>query len=130
MNTRNTACIAAAIFVGVGLTATATHALGAPPRTIVVAAKHIDPMLQRRVSFADLNLAVRSQRSVLRGRIWRTAGELCFDLSGIEDGSDCRMFAVRSTHRQFAAAVARAERKMAGLPVGPAVAISMVITSR
>ena len=130
MNTRNIACITAAVFVGAGLTTSATHAWAASPRTIVVAAKRIDPALQRRVSFADLNLAVRPDRAILKGRIWRTAGKLCFDLNGYEDGSECRTLAVHSTRRQFAAAVSRAERQMAGLPVGPAINISMAITAR
>lgn len=130
MNTRKIACITAAVFVGGGLTASATHVFAASPTTIVVAAKPVDPALQRRVSFADLNLAVRPDQAILKRRIWATAGGLCLDLNGPEDASVCRRFAVNSTRGQFAAAVHRAERVTAGLPVGPAASISMAITGR
>ena len=130
MNTRNIACMTAAVFVGGGLTVSATHAFAASPTSIVVAAKPIDPALQRRIAFADLNLAVRPDQTVLKRRIWRTAGELCLDLNGYLNDSQCRRFAFNSTRGQFAAAVARAKRKVAGLPIGPAVNISMVITAR
>lgn len=130
MNTRNIACIAAAVFIGGSLTASATHAFAASPSEVLVQAQRLDPLLQRRVSYADLNLAVRPDRTILRQRITRTAGKLCFDLNGDGDVSECRTFAVDSTRGQFAAAVARAERRMAGLPVGPAVSISIVISAR
>ena len=130
MNTRNIACMMAAIFLGAGLTASATHAFAASPGTVVVTVNRIDPVLQRRVSFADLNLAVSPDRAILKGRISRTAGELCFDLNGYDFESKCRTQAVHSTDGQFAAAVARAERKTAGLPSVPAESISMVIIAR
>jgi UrcA family protein len=120
----------AAGFIGIGLTASATHAFAQPPQGVVVEGKRIDPELQRRVSYADLNLAQKTDQRTLRGRIFRTAGDLCFDLNGYDNYDSCRSDAVHSTDDQFAAAVARAQRQMAGLPVGPAVAISMVIGSR
>ena len=130
MNTRNIACIAAAIFIGGSLTAGASNAFAASPSEVLVQTKRFDPLLQRRVSYADLDLAVRPDRTILRQRITRTARELCIDLNADGDISECRTSAVDSTRGQFAVAVARAERMMAGLPVGPAVSISMVISAR
>ena len=129
METRKTACIAAAAFVGLGLVSAATSA-GAKPREVVVSAKRIDPELQRRVSYSDLNLAFRSDQRTFSSRIRHTADELCFDLNGNENNFRCTKDAVRSTDDQVAAAIDRAKRRMAGLPVGPAVAISMVIGAR
>jgi UrcA family protein len=130
MNSRKIACVAAAVFIGTCLTANATNAFAAPPGTVVIEGKRIDLSLQRRVSYADLNVAMTPDQQVLKRRISRTAGDLCFDLNGYYDEPQCRKNAVHSTDDQFAAAVDRAERLMAGMPVGPAVAISMVIGAR
>lgn len=129
MEARTIGCIIAAGFVGVGLTASATHAFAQPPN-VTVQAERIDPALQRRVSYADLNLVDRRDQGRLRGRIWQTADQLCFDLNGNLDTSDCTSFAIHSTDTQVAAAIDRAKRQMAGLPVGPAIAISMVISGQ
>ncbi len=67
---------------------------------------------------------------MLDRRIWRTASNLCFDLNGFDGQFGCTSDAIHSTDDQVAAAIQRAKLQMAGLPVGPAVAISMVIGAR
>jgi UrcA family protein len=129
MDSRKIVCITAAGFVGLGLVSAATSA-AAKPRDVVVTGKRIDPELQRRVSYADLNLALRPDQRVLNGRIFTTAHQLCWDVNGFDADQDCTYDAVDSTDDQVAAAIDRAQRKMAGLPVGPAVAISMVVGAR
>ena len=130
MDTRKTACILAASFIGLGLTASATHAFAKPPREAVVEAPRIDRVTQRVVSYRDLNLAFRADQKKLGSRIWRTASSLCFELNGYDGHMTCTGDAVHSTDDQVAAAIERAKLRMAGLPVGPAVAISMVIGAR
>lgn len=125
MDNRKFACMVAAAFLGVTLTAGATNAL-AGPRDVVVEGKRIDPHLQRTVSYRDLNLAERPGQKILKGRIHRTASNLCFDLNGMFT-ADCTWNAVRSTDDQVAQAIDRAKRQSAGLSVGPPVAIAMVI---
>jgi len=117
--------MAAAGFLGVTLTAGATHAF-AGPRDVVVQGERIDPELQRTVSYGDLNLAKRFGQKTLKGRIYRTASGLCSDLNPSYDGG-CIRGAVRSTDDQVVQAIDRAKRQMAGLSVGPVIAISMVI---
>ncbi len=130
MDSRKLACMAAAGFIGVGLTAAVTA--DAKPRDIVVEGKRFDPETQRRVSYADLNLAFRPQQKVLMRRIASTANSLCGDLGfyGPSERWPCTRGAVRSTDDQVAAAIERAKLKMAGKPVGPAIAITMVVGSR
>ena len=130
MESRKIVCMTAALLVGGSLTMGATHAGAGPTRTVVVEGKRIDPSLQRRVSFADLNLAAKADQRTLKSRIVRTAGRLCFDLNGYDYRPDCQKDAVHSTDAQFAAAVVRAERELAGLPSGPGVAISIMIGTR
>jgi UrcA family protein len=127
MENRKIACLFAAGFIGVSLTAAATDVQAKSPRTIVV--QGVDPELQRRVSYTDLNLAKKSGQRALRVRISYTASDLCHDINGFDDGT-CYNFAVDSTRDQVKAAIARAERQMAGLAVGPPIAISMVIAVR
>jgi hypothetical protein len=57
---------------------------------------------------------------------------LCSDLGHVEfyESWHCANQAVDSTDDQVAAAISRAEAKLAGHTVGPAIAISMVIGSR
>lgn len=129
MDSRKLACFFAAGFVGVGLVGAATSA-SAKPREVVVIGKRVDPELQRRVSYADLNLAIRPDQKILDRRIYKTASQLCWDVNGFNADQDCTDDAVDSTDDQVAAAIDRAQRKMAGLPVGPAVAISMVVGAR
>ena len=129
MDSRKFACVVAAGFVGVGLVSAASSST-AKPREVVVEGQRIDPELQRRVSYADLNLATRPGQKTLDRRIFRTAEDLCFDINGIYADWHCTRDAVDSTDHQFAAAIDRAQRQMAGLPVGPAVAISIVIGAR
>ena len=132
MESRKFACLIAAGLIGFGLVGAATQAGAAPPPDVTVKGKSIDPETQRTVSYADLNLALRADQKVLNRRIYRTAGNLCSDL-GYLSGSDyfgCRGEAIHSTDDQVAAAVNRAKLRMAGLPAGPAVAISMVIGTR
>jgi len=128
MDNRKLACMCAACFLGVTLTAGATNSF-AGPRDVVVEGTRIDPELQRTVSYRDLNLAERPGQKILKGRIFRTAGDLCFDLNGSFAG-DCTQDAVHSTDDQVAQAIDRAKRQMAGLAVGPPIAISMVIGVR
>jgi hypothetical protein len=128
MNSRKLACIFAAGFIGVGLVSAATIA-SAKPREVVVVGKRVDPELQRRVSRADLNLALRPDQKGLGRRI-STASQLCWYVNGFDADQDCTDGAVRSTHGQVAAAIDRAQGQLAGLPVGPAVAISIVVGAR
>ena len=125
MDTHKIACMFAASLLGLGITVTATGA-DAKPRSGDVTVTATDPALQRRVSYADLNLAVKPDQRVLRHRISYTASDLCLDINGWDDGT-CRRFAINSTRDQVKRAIARAEQKMAGLAVGPPIAISMVI---
>ncbi len=125
MDNRKLACMAAAGFLGVTLTAGATNAF-AGPRDVLVQGTRIDPELQRKVSYSDLNLAERPGQKALKGRIHRTASSLCFDLNG-PFASECTWSAVRSTDDQVAQVIERAKRQLAGLSVGPPIAIAMVI---
>ena len=126
MDNRKFACMAAAAFLGVTLTAGATNALAAP-RDIVVKGERVDPELQRTVSYRDLNLAERPGQRTLKGRIYRTASSLCFDLNGPYAADGCTRDAVQSTDDQVAQAIDRAKRQMAGLSVGPPILIAMVL---
>ena len=126
MDNRKLACMVAAGFLGVTLTAGATNAF-AGPRDVVVQGTRIDPELQRKVSYSDLNLAEQPGQKTLKHRIYRTASGLCFDLNGSYYLEKCTRGAVQSTKDQVAQAIDRAQRQMAGLSVGPAIAISMVI---
>lgn len=128
MDTRKIACLVAASFLGLGVTAAATGA-HAKPRSADITVTAVDPALQRRVSYADLNLAYKSGQRALHYRISYTAGALCLDINGWDDGS-CKTFAINSTRDQVAQAIARAKRQMAGLAVGPPIAIGMVIAVR
>ncbi|GAA3998184.1 UrcA family protein [Sphingomonas humi] len=131
MDTRRYACLSAALAMGVSLAGIAAGAAAAPPmQDVVVKGDRIDPVLQRKVTYHDLNLAVPRGQRMLQSRIYRTAGDLCFDLNGSYFTEHCTDFAVRSTDGQVAQAIARAKRQMAGLPVGPAITISMVIGGR
>ena len=125
MGTRKIACVFAASLLGLSITVAAPGAQ-AKPRLGDVTVTATDPTLQRRVSYADLNLAVTPDQRVLRTRISYTAGDLCYDLNGERDGA-CRSSAIDSTRGQVKRAIARAERQMAGLSVGPPIAISMVL---
>jgi UrcA family protein len=130
VNGRTIACHVAAVFVATLLvTAAVTPSFGNPPERIVVERQRIDPELQRTVSYEDLNLAYEPDQNRLKGRIRKTANELCFDLNGTEDAG-CYFFAVKSTRGQVADAIMRAKARLAGLPAGPDVAITMVISGR
>lgn len=127
MDSRKVACMFAAGLLGLGITAAATSAHANRPGDVTVTATN--PELQRRVSYADLNLAVKPDQRVLRHRISYTASDLCVDINGSDDGT-CRDFAIDSTRGQVKRAIARAEQKMAGFAVGPPIAISMVVGVR
>ena len=130
MDSRKLACVLAAGFLSVTFVGVATNA-SAKPRDVVIVAQKIDPELQRRVSYRDLNLSVRPDQKILNRRIWLTATDLCLDLNAdAGDIGSCTSFAIHSTDDQVTAAIDRAQRKMAGLPVGPAVAISMAMSAR
>ncbi len=128
MASRKVACMLAAGLISVTLVGTATNA-AAKPRDVVVVGDKTDPELQRKVSYADLNLAFKPARKVLARRISDTTWDLCFDLNGSLNIDTCTTRAIHSTDHQVATAINRAQRKMAGLPVGPAVAISMAISA-
>ena len=128
MFTRKASCLLGAGLVGLCLTAASAGA-NAKPRMGEVTVTATDPALQRKVSYADLNLAVKSGRRALHYRISYTARDLCLDINGWDDGT-CQKFAINSTVDQVKLAIARAERQMAGLAVGPPIAISMVIAIR
>lgn len=132
MDTRRLACIAAAGFIGTMLvTATTSTPASAKPngqREVVVTAERVDPALQRRVSYKDLNLAFPAAQRTLRGRISSTASGLCFEINdGHDEFGECKSYAIKSTRPQVAAAIERAKLRMAGKAVGPDRAISMVI---
>lgn len=129
MDSRKVACFVAAGFIGIGLVGAATQAGAVAPPDVTVQGR-IDPTTQRTVYFGDLNLAFRPAQKVLNSRIRNTASNLCWDLNGFDEKDICTRNAVESTGNQVAAAIGRAERQLAGLPVGPTIAISMVIGAR
>jgi UrcA family protein len=131
MESRKVACMLAAGLLGASITVAAT-ASDAKPNDIVVEGKKFDPETQRRVSYADLNLASSFDQRTLKGRISRTARVLCVDLgySYHVENTRCRGDAIHSTDDQVVAAIQRAQDKMAGRLVGPAIAISMVVGAR
>lgn len=134
MDVRKLSCIVAAGFIGTMVVSAATsspvYAKAKSEKPLVIVGERVDPALQRRVSYRDLNLVFPAAQTELRKRISHTAADLCYDLN---DGSDpdreCYNFAVRGTRPQVADAIARAKLRMAGKPVGPDLAIAMVITS-
>ncbi|GAA4031892.1 hypothetical protein GCM10022281_09410 [Sphingomonas rosea] len=130
MDRRKLVCLTTAIAMGISLVGATAMAAADPLQDVVVRGQKIDPALQRTVSYDDLNIAFAPGQRELSSRIRKTADGLCWDLNGDYYLRQCTDDAVRSTDEQFAAAVTRAQRQMAGLPVGPAVAISMVIGAR
>lgn len=131
MNSRNLATLIAAGFIGLSLTAAAAYARPTT-REVVVEGKRFDPEIQRIVRYGDLNLAFRPDQKLLMRRISSTARGLCSDL-GYFDFNErwaCANEAVDSTDDQVAAAIARAQDKLAGRAVGPAIGISMLVGSR
>lgn len=129
MDTPKFAFLVASGFLSLTITVMATSAF-AGPRDVVIKGTRIDPALQRTVSYRDLNLAKRTDQKSLSYRIYDTASGLCLDLNGADFDGSCTRNAVHSTDDQVAQAIDRAQRQMAGLAVGPAVAISMVIGVR
>ena len=126
MQKQKVACMTAAGFLGILLvTATATPAFS--QSRVVVEAPRVDPALQRKVFYHDLNLAQSRDQKLLRNRIYQTAQSLCFDINLLREET-CPSNAVRSTSGQVKAAIQRAELRMAGKPAGPDVAITMAIT--
>ena len=126
MQKQKVACMTAAGFLGILLvTATATPAFS--QSRVVVEAPRVDPALQRKVFYHDLNLAQSRDQRLLRNRIYQTAQSLCFDINLVREET-CPSNAVRSTSGQVKAAIERAELRMAGKPTGPDVAITMAIT--
>jgi UrcA family protein len=122
MDNRKLACITAVGFIAVGLSTTAI----AKPPAVVVEGKRFNPITQRLVSYADLNLAYQADQRTLNHRISSTADGLCYDLGYYVGDLVCTHDAIHSTDAQVAAAIARAQARMAGLTVGPAIAITMV----
>lgn len=133
MNVRKLAGFAAAGFIGTMVVSAATSSPAYSKqnydRETVVTGQRINPALQRRVSYQDLNLVFPAAQETLKGRIRGTANSLCYDLTnGPDETGKCRTFAIRGTKPQVAAAIERAQQRMAGKAVGPDLAISMVIT--
>lgn len=131
MEGRKIACLCAAVFIGLGLTAAAANAQP-PVGDVVVEGKRFDPETQRVVRYGDLNLAFRQDQKVLFRRISTTARGLCHDLGyrGFEENWICKNDAIHSTDDQVSAAIERAKQKMAGRAVGPQVAITIAIGAR
>lgn len=129
MDKRKLSCVAAAGFIGIMLVAATTSTpVFAGQRDVVVTAERIDPALQRRVAYRDLNLAFPAAQKTLKGRISRTASSLCFEINdGNDEFGECKSYAIRGTRPQVAAAIERAKMRMAGKEVAPDIAISMVI---
>ena len=128
MQMQKVACMTAAGFLGILLvTTTATPAFS--QSRVVVNAPRVDPALQRRVFYDDLNLAQSRDQRLLRNRIYQTAHSLCFEINFVREDS-CPANAIRSTDGQVRVAIQRAKLRMAGKPAGPDVAIAMVITAR
>lgn len=132
MESRKFACLTAAVVMGLSVVgiAGASAAVAPPFEDVVIKGDRIDPELQRTVKYGDLNLAFAPGQRTLRTRILRTAHGLCWDLNGSYGVDRCTSDAIDSTDGQVAQAITRAKRQMAGLPVGPAIAISMVIGGR
>lgn len=126
MHSRHTTCLLAAAAMGI-LAGAAGIATAAPRGDVVIKGRTIDPSLQRKVSYADLDLARQPGQKVLGARIRTTANRLCYDLNGEDFLRQCTEFAVHSTDDQVAAAIERAQRRLAGLPVGPSIPIAMRI---
>ena len=132
MEVRKLACIAAAGFIGTMVVTAATsssaYAKSNSNKPVVVTGERIDPSLQRRVSYRDLNLVIPAAQKELRKRISYTANDLCSDLNNEFDATrTCYSFAVKGTRPQVEAAIERAQLRMAGRSVGPDLAITMVI---
>jgi UrcA family protein len=135
MFTRKVATMAAAGFVGTLLVTAAVQPAEAKRRNnVTVTAERFDPVTQRRVFYADLNIAKRPGQKALRGRIYNAANDICGPALGYEqrdaEQDGCVNDAVGSTRGQVRQAIQRAKMQLAGLPVGPAVAISMSISGR
>jgi UrcA family protein len=133
MFTRKVATMAAAGFIGALLVAAAVQPAEAKGRgNVTITAQPFDPATQRRVDYADLNIAERAGQKALRVRIFRAASDLCGPTLGYDDidalQQTCVSGALGSTRGQVRAAIQRAKMQLAGLPVGPAVAISMSIS--
>ncbi|NJC04932.1 UrcA family protein [Sphingomonas kaistensis] len=130
MESRRFACLAATVVMGLSVVGIAGASAAPPLGDVVIEGGRIDPALQRTVRYSDLNLAFAPGQRTLKTRIMRTASGLCWDLNGSYGVDRCTSDAVDSTKGQVAEAITRAKRQMAGLPVGPAIAISMVIGAR
>jgi UrcA family protein len=130
MESRKIVCLMTAAAMALSLIGAAGIAAARPLQDVVVNGGRIDPALQRKVSYGDLNIAYPAGQRVLASRIRTTATDLCWDLNGMFFLRECTGQAVHSTDEQVAQAIVRAKRQMAGLPVGPAIAISMVVGAR
>ena len=128
MDMRRVACMTAAGFFSVLLVTTAASPAFGQSR-VLVEAQRVDPSLQRKVSYRDLNLARSGDQLKLHGRISRTARSICADVNGFEE-KVCPAYAIRSTRGQVAEAIERAKLRMAGKAAGPDVAITMAISGR
>jgi len=127
MDSRKLACIFAA-GIGLNLVSAATSA-SANPGDLLVVGDRREAEIQRTVPYTDLNLALASDQKILGRRIAEAAWDVCSDFHGqIEMFGSCPNDAIRGTDDQVAAAIGRAQRQIAGLPVGPAVAIAIVAT--
>lgn len=130
MESRKIVCLTAAVAMGISIVGIAGIAAAGPLQDVVVRGGKFDPGLQRKVSYKDLNLAYPAGQKALNSRISLTAKYLCLDLNGFNYLYACTDQAIHSTDEQVAQAIVRAKRQMAGLPVGPAIAISMVVGAR
>ena len=134
MDARKISCLCAAGLIGSLLI---TAASAAEPRQsrpdLVVKAPRIDAATQRKVSYADLNLALQPGQKVLKHRIFVAANGICNSInSNYTAVGDCLRFAVDKTRPQVKAAIRRAELRMAsGRPAAKEVTdISLAIAAR
>ena len=118
MVSRKSICILAASFLGLSLASIGSNS-SAMPREVVIEGQRI-PILQRRVSYTDLDLTVRADQRAIDRRILRTAKNICIDLNGVQEDRTCIREAVHSTDDQVTAAIERAQRTLAGDPARPA----------
>lgn len=130
MDNCNIARAAVAAFLGTTLV---TPAAQSQPRQreVEVTGCHLDPVAQRVVFYADLNLAYDSAVHELDARIHNAAYDICGPALGYWRGEvgalNCVEVAEEGTDNQVILAIDRAKQKMAGIESGPPVVISMGI---
>lgn len=115
MESRKLLCMGAAAFISSMLVISAT-AYAAPQDPFVVEGHAIDPDLQRRVPYGDLNLAVDPGRKTLLRRVGFAVRDICQDqayavasLEAVTQERICSAAAWDSANPQIKAAFERAQ---------------------